>query len=127
MSIDLWLEADERLPEAVLVSLLREQGGVETRSHSGVVSFVFPSGMSAFPRVCEGERRIKAEDTRGIHFSVGSRCTLRPSGGDYDMSMKELRCFLERVVAQTGALIVVSFQLEEALFFNAGKGVQACL
>ncbi|WP_144007092.1 hypothetical protein [Pelomonas sp. KK5] len=126
MSIDLWLEADDQLPEDALGVLLREAGAVQFELENGSVGFAFQSGPNAFPRGADGAPRIKAEDPRGLGFAVASRCVFRPTSGEYDECMADLRQLLESVVERTGAHFVVSFQLEETLFLNSGKGLQ-CL
>jgi hypothetical protein len=126
LSIDVWFEADERLVEAELISLLLEAGGSQFELKNGLVGVSFASGMSAYPRSAEGAPRIKAEDPRDANFRVGSRCIFRPNGGEYDASLQELEEVLSLVAEKNGAHFVVSFQLEEALFVNVGKGVERC-
>jgi hypothetical protein len=74
VSIDLWLEADAKLPKATLAGFLSEAGAVRFELENGVVGFSFPSGLSGFPSGAEGVPRIKAEDPRGLSFAVASRC-----------------------------------------------------
>ena len=126
MSIDLWFEADERLTEEGLVSLLLEAGGAQFELENGPVGFSFASGMSAHPLGPEGATHIKAEDPRGASFRVGSRCVFRPNSEQYDASLEELQKVLLRVEGKKGAYFVVSFQLESTLFINVGKGVERC-
>jgi hypothetical protein len=125
VSIDLWFEADARLSEDALVPLLRGAGAVQFELENGVIGFTFPFGLGAFPCRAEGAPRLKAEDPRGLAFTVASRCVFRPSE-EYDWSMNDLRQFLEVVVKETSAHFVVSFQLEQTLFLHAGGGLK-CL
>ena len=126
VSIDLWFEADAKLPEGTLTAFLSEAGAVQFELENGVIGYSLPSGLSAFPCGAEGMPRIKAEDPRGLSFAVASRCVFRLASEEYDASMKELRQFLEGVVERSSAQFVVSFQLEQTLFLHAGRGLQ-CL
>ena len=126
MSIDVWFEADVRLPEDKLAHLLLKTSTSQFELENGVIGSSFSSGMSAFPEGPQGDTHIKAEDTRGANFVVGSRCTFRPSIERYDESLEELQQFLLAVAEETEAHFVVSFQLEETLFVNVGRGVERC-
>jgi len=126
MSLDLWLEADERLSRPTLIRLLNTLGASRVASETGVDQYAYPSGLSACPMENEGNPRIKAEDPRGLNFKVNSRCILRTDLASYDESVGDLKRLLFEIASQTGAYFVVSSQLESALYVHQGEGVEAC-
>ena len=125
MSLDLHLEADQRLTTALLGRLLESLPGTEQTLVPGGIEVIFASGMRMRSDDSDLAPEIRAEDRKGCDFSVGLRCHLRIKGPEAEghSSLEEIRCLLETIAASCEAMFILSFQYESTLYWRDAAGL----
>lgn len=125
MSLELHLEADERLTTALLGRLLEGLAGAEMAPASGGLQATFPSGLSLDNEDSNLEPEIRAEDRKGCDFAVGLRCYLRIKGPEPEghSALDDLRRLLDSIAQNSEALFILSFQYESTLYWRDADGL----
>ncbi|MDU9409552.1 hypothetical protein RTH74_18240 [Pseudomonas sp. zfem001] len=127
MSLDIHLEADERLSITTVHTTLIELGVLDTDNDDHTVEGVFESGLSV-SAACElNDHTLYAEDTKGMNFPVAIRCYIRIKGPEPEgfSALGDLERFVKILTAKTDANFVVSFQYETTLYWRNSDGLQA--
>jgi hypothetical protein len=127
MSLDIHLEADERLSITTVSTTLSELGALDTSSDDHTVEGIFESGLSV-SAACElDDHTLYAEDTKGMTFPVAIRCYIRIKGPEPEgfSALGDLERFVKNLTTKTDANFLVSFQYESALYWRNSDGLQA--
>ena len=127
MSLDIHLEADERLSITTVSTTLSELGALDTNSDDHTVEGIFESGLSV-SAACElDDHTLYAEDTKGMAFPVAIRCYIRIKGPEPEgfSALGDLGRFVKHLATKTDANFVVSFLYESALYWRNSDGLQA--
>ncbi|WFS16842.1 hypothetical protein P9K38_15410 [Pseudomonas sp. 905_Psudmo1] len=127
MSLDIHLEADERLSITTVSTTLSELGALDTNSDGHKVEGFFESGLSV-SATCElDDHTLYAEDTKGMTFPVAIRCYIRIKGPESEgfSALGDLERFVKNLATKTDANFVVSFQYESVLYWRNIDGLQA--
>ncbi|MGY3018337.1 hypothetical protein ACVWZ5_003895 [Pseudomonas sp. TE6283] len=124
MSIDLFLEADAALDAAALADALQEAGAIEVTRTSDSLQAYFASWLTLTADFVITDPALYAEDTKGLDFSVATRCGIRIKGpGPQEHSpMADLET-IAKTIARTGSRFVISFQFEQTLYWQDAEGL----
>ncbi len=127
MSLDIHLEADERLSIATISTTLSELGALDTNSDPKVVQGSFDSGLSINAALELDDHTLYVEDTQGMNFPVAIRCYMRIKGPEPESfsALGDLKLFVELIATKTDAHFVISFQYESALYWKDKDGLHA--
>lgn len=120
MSLDIHLEADERLSITTVATTLSELGALGRHSDHYTVEGLFESGLSVSAACEVDDFTLYAEDARGMNFPVGIRCYLRIKGPEPEgfSAFGDLERFVKHIATKTDANFVVSFQYESVLYWK---------
>ncbi|WP_155952606.1 hypothetical protein [Pseudomonas sp. URMO17WK12:I4] len=127
MSLDIHLEADERLSITTISTTLSELGVLYTYNGDHTVEGIFESGLSV-RAACElNDHTLYAEDTKGMTFPVAIRCYIRIKGPEPEgfSALGDLERFVKTLTTKSDANFVVSFQYESTLYWRNSDGLQA--
>ena len=127
MSLDIHLEADERLSITTVSTTLSELGALDTDNDDHTVEGIFESGLSV-SAACElNDHALYAEDTKDMTFPVAIRCYMRIKGPEPEgfSALGDLERFVKLLTTKTDANFVVSFQYESTLYWRNSEGLQA--
>jgi len=119
MSLDLILEADNRLTETALIAALEKCGAIEFDKVDGTFRSILPRGLPVFSRAVL-DRTIHAEDPRGCSFSVSRWCSFPLKGEDPEA---EARTLIGMLYQESGAYFVASYQLEKTIAWSDSTGL----
>ena len=125
MSLDIHLEADERLSITTISTTLSELGARDRNSNDHTVEGIFESGLIV-SAACElDDHTLYTEDTKGMDFPVAIRCYIRIKGPEPEgfSALGDLERFVKHLVTKTDANLVVSFQYESALYWRNSDGL----
>ncbi|MBF8162230.1 MULTISPECIES: hypothetical protein [Pseudomonadaceae] len=125
MSLDIHLEADERLSITTVSTALKELGALDRNSDNHTAEGIFESGLSV-SAACElDDHTLYAEDTKGMNFPVAIRCYIRIKGPEPEgySAFGDLERFVKHIATKTDANFVVSFQYESALYWKNSDGL----
>lgn len=125
MSLDIHLEADERLSITNVYTTLSELGALDTNSDGHKAEGFFASGLSVSAARELDDHTLYAEDTKGMTFPVAIRCYIRIKGPEPDglSALGDLERFVTHIATKTDAHFVVSFQYESALYWKNNDGL----
>jgi hypothetical protein len=127
MSLDIHLEADERLSIAAISTTLSELGALDKNSDPKAAQGFFDSGLSV-SATCElDDHTLYAEDAKGMNFPVAIRCYIRIKGPEPEgfSALGDLERFVKLIATKTDAHFVISFQYEYALYWKNNDGLHA--
>jgi hypothetical protein len=127
MSLDIHLEADERLSITTVSMTLSELGALDTHSDGLKAEGFFESGLSVSAARELDDHTLYAEDTKGMTFPVAIRCYIRIKGPEPEgfSALGDLESFVKNLAIKTDANFVVSFQYESVLYWRNSDGLQA--
>ena len=126
MSLDIHLEADERLSITTIHKTLSELGVLDTDNNDHTVEGIFESGLSVSAAYELNDHTLYAEDTKGMTFPVAIRCYIRIKGPEPEgfSALGDLERFVKNLTTKTDANFVVSFQYESTLYWRNSDGLQ---
>ncbi|EJM88949.1 MULTISPECIES: hypothetical protein [unclassified Pseudomonas] len=125
MSLDLYLEADNALTAPTLGKALSNAGAWEINVVGDSLESTFISGLTLSTDGVTTDSTIYAEDTKGIDFRVAMRCTIRIKGPEPEgqSAMEDLDKIAQSIAKTCSSLFLISFQLEETLYWRDAAGL----
>ncbi|WP_223452693.1 MULTISPECIES: hypothetical protein [unclassified Pseudomonas] len=125
MSLDLYLEADNALTAPTLGKALNNAGARVINVVGDSLEATFISGLTLSTDGVTTDSTIYAEDTKGIDFGVAMRCTIRIKGPEPEgqSAMDDLDKVAQSIAQTCSSLFLISFQLEETLYWRDAAGL----
>lgn len=125
MSLDLCLEADSALTAPILGKALNNAGAWEIIVAGDRLEATFISGLTLSTDGVTTDSRIYAENTKGIDFRVAMRCSIRIKGPEPEgqSAMEDLDKIAQSIAQMCSSLFLISFQLEETLYWRDAAGL----
>ena len=103
MSLDIHLEADERLSIAAISTTLSELGALDTNGDPTSAQGLFDSGLSVSATRELDDHMLYAEDVKGMNFPVAIRCYIRIKGPEPEgfSALGDLERFVKLIATKT--------------------------
>lgn len=125
MGLDIYLEAEDSLTISKLEQAATMAGASEVTLEGNELSALFESGLTLWTVDKPGDRRLCAEDTKGLAFSVGRLCHLRIKGPALGETcpFSEIDSLARSIAQVCPAPFVISFQFEQTLYWRDRSGL----
>ncbi|WP_379761384.1 hypothetical protein [Massilia suwonensis] len=125
VGLDIYIEAEDSLTLSKLERAATMAGASEVTVEGNELTARFASGLMLWTVDKPGDRRLCAEDTKGLAFSVGRLCHLRIKGPTVGETCPfgEIEQLAKSIAQVCPSSFVISFQFEQTLYWRDRSGL----